>query len=87
MNLNLQHYPKEIKSLIKRFIKPFPTNVEYIRRLDEEFKIIKEKGFIRCFKQVSEIMRLSPGIPHLLRGSAASSLVCYYLGISNIDPI
>ena len=87
MNLKLQHYSKEIKSLIKRFIKPFPTNVEYIRRLDEEFKIIEQKGFIRCFKQVSEIMRLAQGIPHLLRGSAASSLVCYYLGISNIDPI
>ena len=42
MNLKLQHYSKEIKSLIKRFIKPFPTNVEYIRRLDEEFKIIEQ---------------------------------------------
>jgi len=87
MNLKTQHYSKPIHSLIKRFIKPFPTDVNYIRRLDEEFKIIEEKGFVRCFKQVSEIMRLSQGIPHLLRGSAASSLVCYYLGISHIDPI
>ena len=87
MNLKTQHYSKPIHSLIKRFIKPFPTDINYIRRLDEEFKIIEEKGFVRCFKQVSEIMRLSQGIPHLLRGSAASSLVCYYLGISHIDPI
>ena len=85
--LQTNHYSKQIRSLIKRFIKPYPTNVDYIRRLNEELKIIEEKGFVRCFKQVSEIMRLSQGIPHLLRGSAASSLVCYYLGISNIDPI
>ena len=87
MDLRTQHYSHGIQSLIKRFIKPFPTDVNYIRRLNEEFKIIEEKGFVRCFKQVSEIMRLSQGIPHLLRGSAASSLVCYYLGISHINPI
>ena len=87
MDLRTQHYSHGIQSLIKRFIKSFPTDVNHIRRLNEEFKIIEEKGFVRCFKQVSEIMRLSQGIPHLLRGSAASSLVCYYLGISHINPI
>ena len=87
MDLRTQHYSHGIQSLIKRFIKPFPTDLNHIRRLNEEFKIIEEKGFVRCFKQVSEIMRLSQGIPHLLRGSAASSLVCYYLGISHINPI
>ena len=45
MNLKTQHYSKPIHSLIKRFIKPFPTDVNYIRRLDEEFKIIEEKKY------------------------------------------
>ena len=26
-------------------------------------------------------------IPHIIRGSAGSSLICYCLGITNIDPV
>ena len=37
-------YPQDIKSLIKRFRREYPTNINYIRRLDKEYKIIKEKG-------------------------------------------
>ena len=57
-------YPQDIKSLIKRFRREYPTNINYIRRLDKEYKIIKEKGFVKTFH-----------------------LVCYQLGISDIDPI
>ena len=41
------------------------------------------------FQRVSDIIDLikQKNIPHVLRGSAASSLVCYQLGISDIDPI
>ena len=32
-------------------------------------------------------MKLTKNIPHVTRGSCGSSLVCYLLGISHIDPV
>ena len=32
-------------------------------------------------------MHITNYIPHVTRGSCGSSLVCYLLGISNVDPI
>jgi DNA polymerase III subunit alpha len=52
------------------------TNQEYVDRLEEELAIIKEKKFASYFIMVG------PG-----RGSSAGSLVCYLLGITEIDPI
>jgi DNA polymerase III alpha subunit len=37
--------------------------------------------------QVLHILELARGIPFLIRGSAAGSLVCYLLGITHIDPV
>ena len=34
-----------------------------------------------------KILELVDFIPHVTRGSCGSSLVCYLLGISNVDPI
>ena len=62
----------------------------YIDRLEEELSIIKDKKFASYFIVVenmlgwakkNEIM-VGPG-----RGSSAGSLVCYALGITEIDPI
>ena len=63
---------------------------EYLARLDEELKIIGEKNFGPYFLVVrnmlnwakSEGIMVGPG-----RGSAAGSLLCYALGITDIDPI
>ena len=63
---------------------------EYKDRLDEELRIIKEKGFAPYFLMVRNVTNyahqknilMSPG-----RGSAAGSLVAYSLGITNVDPI
>ena len=89
INLVSKKYPKNIQDLIKRFRRPYPTGVDYIRRLDKEYDIIRDKGFVDTFQRVSDIIDLikQKNIPHVLRGSAASSLVCYQLGISDIDPI
>ena len=89
INLVSRKYPKNIQDLIKRFRRPYPTDIEYIRRLDKEYDIIRDKGFVDTFQRVSDIIDLikQKNIPHVLRGSAASSLVCYQLGISDIDPI
>ena len=63
---------------------------EYIDRLDEELKVIKDKNFGPYFLVVrsmiswakKEGIMVGPG-----RGSAAGSLLCYALGITDIDPI
>jgi DNA polymerase-3 subunit alpha len=65
-------------------------NQEYLDRLDVELKIIKDKNFGPYFLVVrsmiawakKEDIMVGPG-----RGSAAGSLLCYALGITDIDPI
>ena len=66
------------------------NNEEYLSRLDEELEIIGQKNFGPYFLVVrnmlnwakSEGIMVGPG-----RGSAAGSLLCYSLGITDIDPI
>jgi DNA polymerase-3 subunit alpha len=66
------------------------NNQEYLDRLDEELKVIKNKNFGPYFLVVrsmiawakKEGIMVGPG-----RGSAAGSLLCYSLGITDIDPI
>lgn len=63
---------------------------DYMTRLDEELKVIKDKNFGPYFLVVrsmiawakKEGIMVGPG-----RGSAAGSLLCYALGITDIDPI
>lgn len=62
----------------------------YLDRLDEELKVIKDKKFAPYFLVVrnmiawakKEGIMVGPG-----RGSAAGSLLCYALRITDIDPI
>jgi DNA polymerase-3 subunit alpha len=65
-------------------------NKEYLDRLNLELDIIKSKNFSPYFLVVHNMLNwakeqgimVGPG-----RGSAAGSLVCYALGITEIDPI
>jgi DNA polymerase-3 subunit alpha len=65
-------------------------NPIYIDRLNEELDIIASKNFASYFLVVGDMInwakendiRVGPG-----RGSAAGSLVCYALGITDVDPI
>ena len=36
---------------------------------------------------VIDILKFSENFPHVIRGSAGSSLLCYLIGITNFDPI
>jgi DNA polymerase-3 subunit alpha len=62
----------------------------YIDRLNEELSIIAKKNFASYFLVVGDMINwakennimVGPG-----RGSAAGSLVCYTLGITDVDPI
>ena len=70
--------------------KDLHTNQEYVDRLEEELSIIAEKKFASYFIVVQNMLNwakkndimVGPG-----RGSSAGSLVCYLLGITDIDPI
>ncbi len=70
--------------------KGLDTNPDYIARLDKEMEVIKSKNFGPYFLVVrsmiawakKEDIMVGPG-----RGSAAGSLLCYALGITDIDPI
>jgi len=83
---------KELKELALEGLKErgFEGNQEYLERLDEELKVIKDKKFGPYFLVVrnmitwakKEGIMVGPG-----RGSAAGSLLCYVLRITDIDPI
>ena len=74
----------------KRLNSNWLSNDIYEQRLDEELHIIREKKFAPYFLVVSNMISwakkegimVGPG-----RGSSAGSLLCYLLGITEIDPI
>ena len=82
----------ELKKLALEGLKErgLDSNEEYLNRLDEELKIIGEKNFEPYFLVVRNMLNwakkegimVGPG-----RGSSAGSLLCYAIGITDIDPI
>jgi len=78
---------ENIKRLLDRFKRPVPPGPEYQNRLAEEFELILSQRFTDYFLQICDIINLTTDIPHMTRGSAGSSLVCYLLGITDVDPI
>ncbi len=58
-------------------------------RLTDELGIIERMGFTDYFLLVAEIVGFARarGIPTVGRGSGASSIVAYSLGITNVDPL
>jgi error-prone DNA polymerase len=59
-------------------------------RLQHELNVIFKLGFAAYFLLVADIVhhvRNEMGIRCACRGSAAGSLVCYVLGISDVDPV
>ena len=62
---------------------------DYVERLEYEINLIKEKDFENYFYLVYDMVNYAK--QHMLvgpaRGSSAGSLVCYWLGITDVDPI
>ena len=87
-----KHPDKELKELALEglSVRGVADKQEYLDRLDEELEIIKNKKFGPYFLVVrnmitwakKEGIMVGPG-----RGSAAGSLLCYALGITDIDPL
>ena len=95
LNLLPVQYPKpgeELKKLALEGLKErgLADKQNYLDRLDEELTIINNKNFAPYFLVVRNMLNwakkedimVGPG-----RGSSAGSLLCYTLGITDIDPI
>jgi len=78
---------KELEHLITKFTRQIPNTEEYNKRLEEELELIAQLGFAKHFLRVREILDLTRDIPHITRGSAGSSLICYLMEISDVDPV
>jgi len=62
----------------------------YRARLEEELAVIKDKKFASYFLIVADMINWAKGQEIMVgpgRGSAAGSLVCYAIGITDVDPI
>ena len=65
-------------------------NEVYQARLKEELQVIKDKNFAAYFLVVGDMVNWAKQNEILVgpgRGSAAGSLVCYLMGITEVDPI
>jgi DNA polymerase-3 subunit alpha len=63
---------------------------KYLERLEEELTVIKDKEFASYFLVITEMVHWAKSSNIMVgpgRGSAAGSLVCYLLGITDVDPI
>ena len=90
--IKVENPDEELLALTSRglILKGLSENQEYLDRLKLELDIIKSKNFSPYFLVVHNMLNwakdqgimVGPG-----RGSAAGSLVCYALGITEIDPI
>ena len=89
-NLTSHEYLKELSKfgLNKRL--NGKVRESYVKRLNYELDIIEKMGFSNYFLVVYDFIRYAKKNKILVgpgRGSGAGSLVCYSLGITDIDPI
>ena len=83
-----------LRGIILRYVKeqyPWkgkPSRKALLKRIQRELAIIRETGYAGYFLIFYDIVLACEdrNIPLLARGSAAGSLVCYSLGVSNVCP-
>ncbi len=66
-----------------------PQSDAYVKRLEYELEVIKNKGYPDYFLVVGDLLRFARenGILTNIRGSVAGSLTTYLLAITNVDPL
>ena len=89
VQLNETNYTKKYtrQNLEDLFIRQIPNDEKYIARVNIELALLEEKQLIGYILQALDILNLTKNMPHITRGSSGSSLVCYLLGISHVDPV
>lgn len=75
------------EELKKLFIREIPNEKIYMKRLNEELELIINKNLSSHLIRAIEILNITKNLPHVTRGSCGSSLVCYLLGITHVDPV
>ena len=75
------------RDIVEYFKRDIPDEDEYKERLEKEIELILEKNLFGNIVRALEILEMTKNIPHVTRGSCGSSLVCYLLGISHVDPV
>jgi DNA polymerase III alpha subunit len=78
---------EKLEQIYQNIKRDIPKTKQYRKRLYKELKLIQKNKFEKCFLHVIEILKFSKDFPHVIRGSAGSSLLCYLIGITNFDPI
>ena len=84
---SLLEMPNTVETLKSLFVREIPNDPAYTDRLTYELEMLERKSLIYHLLQAMQILNLTKHIPHVTRGSCGSSLVCYMLGISHIDPV
>ena len=76
------------RTLEEAFVRPVPGERAYRERLEAELRMIRGKSLECHLERAVEVLKLAGDtVEHVTRGSCGSSLVCYLLGISHVDPI
>lgn len=70
-------------------IRKMKLNEEYTARLDRELEMISSKNFEDYFYVIADLVNEAKRVMLVgpARGSSAGSLVCFLLGITDVDPI
>lgn len=84
-------YEKELRRLVYEGVhkRGLSKTKEIVDRIEYELGIINQKGYAPYFLVVSDLLRFahSHNILATTRGSAAGSVVSYFIEITNINPI
>lgn len=80
-------YNLNANNITQHFVREIPPDREYIVRINEEIRLMDIKNVFKYIEYAKKIQSLSEDTIYITRGSCGSSLVCYLLGITHVDPI
>jgi superfamily II DNA or RNA helicase len=72
---------------MQHFIRPCPNTANYMHRLHQEMTMINRKNLANYLLKATQIRDLCQDRIFITRGSCGSSLVCYLLGLTHVDPV
>jgi DNA polymerase III subunit alpha len=88
-DLKLKNPDAKLRKLCEQGLTDLDLPPRYRKRMDEELDVISDVGFSDYFLLVHKVVTkcLENGWIIRIRGSAAGSLVCYLLGMTDVDPM
>jgi hypothetical protein len=86
-NGSVQNMTITANNIHKYFVRDYPDTPEYKARIHEEIKLMDTKNVFKYLEYAKTIQTISRDTIYITRGSCGSSLICYLLGITHVDPI